>query len=35
VIAEIENPKGKRYSPGVVAMARNALRLDAGQGAQA
>ena len=35
VIAETENPKGRRYSPGVVAMARNALRLDQGQGAQA
>ncbi|MEN5158947.1 replication protein P [Achromobacter spanius] len=35
VIAETENPKGKRYSPGIVAMARNALRMDMGQGAQA
>lgn len=35
VISETENPKGKRYSPGIVAMARNALRLGAGQGAQA
>ncbi|MDF8360179.1 replication protein P [Achromobacter anxifer] len=35
VIAETENPKGKRYSPGIVAMARNALRLGADQGAQA
>ncbi len=35
VIAETENPKGKRYSLGVVAMARNALRLAADQGAQA
>jgi hypothetical protein len=34
VLAETENPKGKRYSPGIVAMARNALRLGAGQGAQ-
>ncbi len=34
VIAEMENPKGKRYSPGVIAMARNALRHDAGLGAQ-
>lgn len=34
VIAETENPKGKRFSPGIVAMARNALRLDAGHGAQ-
>lgn len=35
VIAETENPKGKRYSPGIVAMARNALRLGTDQGAQA
>ncbi|MGE8627694.1 replication protein P [Achromobacter denitrificans] len=35
VIAETENPKGKRYSPGVIAMARNALRLGVDQGAQA
>lgn len=35
VIAETENPKGKRYSLGVVAMARNALRLAADQEAQA
>lgn len=35
VIAETENPKGKRYSPGIVAMARNALRLGADQGAKA
>ncbi|MNV07124.1 hypothetical protein D3C71_975400 [compost metagenome] len=35
VIAETENPKGKRYSPGIVSMARNALRMDMGQGAQA
>lgn len=35
IIAETDNPNGKRYSPGIVAMARNALRLDAGQGAQA
>lgn len=34
IIAETHDPKGKRYSPGIVAMARNALRLDAGQGAQ-
>lgn len=34
VIAETANPKGKRYSPGIVAMARNALRLGADQGAQ-
>jgi hypothetical protein len=34
VLAETENPKGRRYSPGIVAMARNALRLGAGQGAQ-
>ncbi len=35
VIAETENPKGKRYSPGIVAMARNALRLGTDQGAEA
>jgi hypothetical protein len=35
VIAESENPKGKRYSPGIVAMARNALRLGTDHGAQA
>ena len=35
VIAETQNPKGRRYSPGVVAMAHNALRLGADQGAQA
>lgn len=35
VIAETENPKGKRYSPGIVAMARNALRMDMSQGVQA
>ncbi|MNU00273.1 hypothetical protein D3C72_2433580 [compost metagenome] len=35
VMAETENPEGKRYSPGIVAMARNALRMDIGQGAQA
>lgn len=35
VIAETENPKGKRYSPGIVAMARNALRLGTDHGAQA
>lgn len=35
VIAETENPKGKRYSPGIVAMARNALRMGTDQGAQA
>lgn len=35
VITETENPKGKRYSPGIIAMARNALRLGVDQGAQA
>ncbi|CUJ03681.1 Uncharacterised protein [Achromobacter aegrifaciens] len=35
VIAETENPNGKRYSPGIVAMARNALRMGTDQGAQA
>ncbi|WP_183012812.1 replication protein P [Achromobacter sp. UMC46] len=34
IIAETEDPNGKRFSPGIVAMARNALRLDAGQGAR-
>lgn len=34
VIAETESPKGKRYSPGIVAMARNALRLGTDHGAQ-
>lgn len=35
IIAETQNPKGRRYSPGVVAMAHNALRLGAGLGALA
>lgn len=35
VIAETEDPKGKRYSPGIVAMARNALRLGSDHGARA
>jgi hypothetical protein len=35
VIAETQNPKGRRYSPGVVAMAHNALRMGVDQGAQA
>lgn len=35
IIAETQDPKGRRYSPGVVAMAHNALRLGVDAGAQA
>lgn len=34
IIAETQDPKGRRYSPGVVAMAHNALRLGVDAGAQ-
>lgn len=35
IIAETQNSKGRRYSPGVVAMAHNALRVGTDLGAQA